>query len=61
MRCKACDVMLSDVEVALQNKITQEYYDMCGDCLEVCQEALNELSDDSGIVYQGNWSTPLET
>ena len=34
MRCKACNVILDDIEVAKKD-VNGEYYDLCGDCLTV--------------------------
>jgi hypothetical protein len=61
MKCAGCDVLLTDIEVVLKNKATGEFYDLCGDCLEAYKDALTEMEDDSGIIYQANWSTGLET
>lgn len=33
MRCKACDVALTDNESTKKDEVTGEYYDTCLDCL----------------------------
>ena len=33
MRCKACDALLTDVEVSLKSEIFNDYLDMCLHCL----------------------------
>lgn len=35
MRCKACNVALTDKESVYKCAVTGEYYDLCGTCLEV--------------------------
>lgn len=53
MRCRACNKLLTDVETAVKDKDTGEYYDMCGTCLVVSKDALAELEDT--IEYGKSW------
>lgn len=45
MRCKACDVQLSDAESVRKDAQTGEYYDLCGACYEYSEAAVTELND----------------
>lgn len=53
MRCKACNVALSDHESTKKDEVTEEYYDMCLHCLYCGEEhdddleALKSISMDS--------------
>ena len=44
MRCKACNVDLSDEESVKKDPETQEYVDMCNKCY---YDSLRMLSDDA--------------
>ena len=50
MRCKICDVILSDYEVTRKDPTTGEYLDTCGDCLRSVREALQDF--DREIPYR---------
>lgn len=45
MRCKACDVELTDKE-AVRKDSHGEYYDMCGTCLQTGQLYEDEFLED---------------
>jgi len=54
MRCKACNVLLDDWEIARKDKSTGMYTDLCTECLTVSNEELyNEIGVDkhSDSVY----------
>jgi len=53
MRCKACNVILDDIEVAKKD-VNGEYYDLCGDCLTVSIATHWELENMESIDYSGN-------
>lgn len=38
MRCVACDTILTDYEATLRSEVTDEYLDMCMDCLNEIPE-----------------------
>jgi hypothetical protein len=40
MRCKACDKMLQEWELAYTDRETGEHLDLCGDCLSHSNRAL---------------------
>lgn len=42
MRCVACDKLLSDYETSLRSLTTDEYMDMCEECLDT-------ISDDVAV------------
>jgi hypothetical protein len=50
MRCKICDVILSDYEVTRKDPTTGEYLDTCGECLSHIRLALQEF--DGEIPYK---------
>ena len=50
MRCKICDVILSDYEVTRKDPTTGEYLDTCGECLRAVREALQDF--DGEIPYR---------
>jgi len=50
MRCKICDVVLSDHEATRKDTTTGEYLDTCGECLRSSREALQEF--DGEIPYK---------
>ena len=41
MRCKACDVELTDFEATRRSAITAEFLDLCPHCLATIMDALN--------------------
>lgn len=47
MRCVACDKLLSDYETSLRSLTTDEYMDMCEECLDTISEevAVYSLKD----------------
>lgn len=54
MKCTACDILLTDVETVRKEK--GEYLDLCHECYKSSKEALSELVDDSGFIYDYNLS-----
>ena len=50
MRCKICDVVLSDYEVTRKDPTTGEYLDTCGECLSQIRLSLQEF--DGEIPYK---------
>jgi len=52
MRCRCCDVLLTEVELQRKDPVTEEYADMCRVCFDSVRGAINEL--------QGYDSTPIE-
>jgi hypothetical protein len=42
MRCKACDKMLQEWELAYTDRETGEHLDLCGDCLSHSNKALSD-------------------
>lgn len=50
MRCKICDVILSDYEVTRKDPNTGEYLDTCGECLKEIRLSLQEF--DGEIPYK---------
>ena len=53
MRCKACDVILDDVE-ALKKDARGVHYDLCTDCLTVSISTHWELENMESIEIDGN-------
>lgn len=54
MRCKACDTILDDVEMARKD-IRGNYWDMCSNCVTHSLSAvldMEELYDDNGDISQ---------
>jgi len=47
MRCRACDVELTDIESTRKDPQTEEFLDLCGGCLTVIRQS--ELEDDLKI------------
>lgn len=47
MRCRACDVELTDIESTRKDPQTGEFLDLCGGCLTVIRQS--ELEDDLKI------------
>ena len=43
MRCRACNVELSDHESTWKNLETGEFYDLCGQCYGVVRESQKEF------------------
>ena len=41
MRCKACDVELTDFEATRRSAITAEFLDLCPHCLATIMDVLN--------------------
>ena len=39
-RCKACDVILNDVELNRTDKMTGKYIDLCFDCAKVSNQTI---------------------
>jgi hypothetical protein len=50
MRCKICDVILSDYECTKKDS-NGEYLDTCGQCLSSIREALQEFDEDIPYKY----------
>jgi len=50
MRCKICDVILSDYEVTRKDPATGDYLDTCGECLKEIRLSLQEF--DGEIPYK---------
>lgn len=50
MRCKICNVILSDYESTRKDPTTGEYLDTCGECLREIRESLQEF--DGEIPYR---------
>jgi len=40
MRCRACDVILSDYETTRKSLVTGEYYDLCNNCFKTIKSDL---------------------
>jgi uncharacterized protein YxjI len=53
MRCKACDVLLDDLE-ALKKDARGVHYDLCTDCLTVSIATHWELENMESIEIDGN-------
>jgi hypothetical protein len=53
MRCKACDVLLDDLE-ALKKDTRGVHYDLCTDCLTVSIATHWELENTESIDNDGN-------
>ena len=51
MRCKICDVMLSDYEVTRKDPTSGEYLDTCGECLRHVRESLQEFEGEIPYRY----------
>ena len=45
MRCKACNVQLSDAESVRKDPQTGEYYDLCSSCFIYSEEAVMESKE----------------
>lgn len=45
IRCRACDDELTDTECTVKNDITNDYEDMCKECLTESKQNLEELID----------------
>ena len=54
MRCRACNKALTDIESARKDPKTGEYFDLCSTDYAHYKQNLNELQDDSGIIYHGD-------
>jgi len=64
MRCRACDVLLDDLEV-LKKDVNGVHYDLCTECLTVSIATHWELentesSDNDGIILQDDILTLQE-
>ena len=49
MRCKACDVLLTDEESVFKSEVTKEYLDLCCNCLDsipIFQEDVVDWEDE---------------
>ena len=46
MRCKACDVLLTDKEAAFKDPMTGHYLDLCSECNNVSQDTLMQAVED---------------
>jgi hypothetical protein len=46
MRCKACDILMTDEELKKLDKLTGEYTELCSDCEEVSNYALYDYEED---------------
>ena len=53
MRCKACDVILDDLEI-LKKDANGVHYDMCTECLTVSIATHRELENMESIPIDGN-------
>ena len=42
MRCKACNVLLEETELARKDKLTGQFIDLCNICYKVSNETLIE-------------------
>lgn len=40
MRCRACDVVLSDFEATRKSRLTGEYLDLCDTCFAYVKDAV---------------------
>lgn len=49
MRCKACNVILTDQELKLKDKTTGQYLDLCGECYMHSQEAVYDAMVDNSV------------
>ena len=49
MRCRACNVILSEWELARKDKETDEFLDLCGTCLTYSNEASYNVDLDVDI------------
>lgn len=54
MRCKACDVLLNDIEIVRKDKATGEYLDLCTGCFEVSETTVWEMTETSEIVVDSD-------
>ena len=43
MRCKACDVMLSDYENSRKDKLTGDFIDLCSECYGHSVKAMSDF------------------
>jgi len=59
MRCLSCDSRMSEVDLARQNPITNEFEDLCGVCLRVIRDLSQPYSmrydDDEGCLGSDLW------
>ena len=39
MRCRACDIELTDIEATRKDPDTKEFYDLCGGCMREIRNA----------------------
>jgi hypothetical protein len=40
MRCKACNVLLTDYETTRKSLVTNEYFDLCNNCFKTIKDDL---------------------
>lgn len=55
MRCKACNVLLSDREMRRKCKQTNTFLDLCDDCYVPSQEALHNAYEDNSEIIVDNY------
>lgn len=71
MRCKCCDVVLTDFETTRKSLETNDYYDMCNNCFKTIKEDLfykeridlitnNDLNELEDNLYLDNFLIDLD-
>ena len=52
MRCKACDVGLTDYESTRKSVITGEYLDLCNECYKYIKEDVHVIDNPENLNIQ---------
>ena len=71
MRCRCCNVLLTDFETTRKSLITNDYYDTCNTCFKTIKDDLvykdridlisnNDLDDLEDIIYLDNMIIDLD-
>ena len=58
MRCKACNRVLEDRDLARKDRETGEFLDLCGECLVVSNDAISHFHDWEGRSQSGSMEVP---
>jgi hypothetical protein len=52
MRCKSCDVNLTDAEAIRKSSVTSEYLDLCDRCLGTIADQIHESIDEDDSFWE---------